>query len=120
MPHVGHFWYLLFLYFLWFLFFFSVSVSFSHKIYKLIYNYFIIASPSAADMNLNMFPPHTTQVPLAEYLPFSFLVTTGSFISRIVGLLLVLHFIHKAISVAILLLIKPTPLAGQVINISKV
>jgi len=61
-------------------------------------NYFIMASPSAADMNLNIFPPHTEHVPFAEYLPFSFLVTTGFTISLIVGLLSVLHFIHKALS----------------------
>jgi len=56
---------------------------------------------SASDMNLNILPPQTVQVPLAEYLPLSFLVTTGFAISRIVGLLLVLHFIHKAINFAI-------------------
>jgi len=54
---------------------------------------------SASDINLNMFPPHTAQVPFAEYLPFSFLVTTGFTIARIVGLLFVLHFIHKACKV---------------------
>lgn len=56
---------------------------------------------SASDINLNILPPHTEQVPLAEYLPFSFFVTTGLTISRIVGLLFVLHFMHNAFNSAI-------------------
>ncbi|KKP81175.1 MAG: hypothetical protein UR80_C0007G0016 [Parcubacteria group bacterium GW2011_GWB1_35_5] len=48
-----------------------------------------------------MLPPHTLHCPFAEYRPLSFLVTTGLFITCIVGLLSVLHFIHKAFSSAI-------------------
>src|SRR3989344_1367331 len=67
---------------------------------------YIIVLASASDINLNILPPQTAQVPLAEYLPLSFLVTTGFTISLIVGLLLVLHFIHKACNAAIKKLIK--------------
>lgn len=60
---------------------------------------YINFSASALDMNLNMFPPQTVQVPFAEYRLF-FSVTWTFFIGCIVGLLLpsspwVRHFIHR-------------------------
>src|SRR5258708_25055805 len=48
------------------------TITIRNILFCIIKNY-IIASPSAADMNLNIFPPQTSQVPFAEYLPLSFL-----------------------------------------------